>query len=354
MKNKKKKQKKLKKRHPILRFLTTLLLLLALAVGCAAVYVSQKLNLTQNSSGQSGESAPEVEVVVPEAPKEADVLNILLLGTDERSYQFNTDARADSILLLSLNFDDGSVNLTSFERGLGVEMLGGQFPGKVDLLTHCFRWGGADLMLKEMQAYFDLDVEHYVRVNFATFTQLIDSLGGIDVTLTASEASAMNALRPRTGARDEYGQYIQYSDHKQSQFHEGENHLYGPAALNYARLRSIDSDWQRIQRQRTVLQACANRLLELDLREINAMLNDVLPLVDTNFTASELISLGLKAPKFLGAQFDQMTIPVDRDTMGGITTYTGGGAFYPDYDLNARVLHEAIYGSPEVAQSMVP
>ena len=342
-----------KNRHPILRILLVLLLLLAALCAGLALYVGSKLDLLQHT-GQD-QPAPEVQTPAePTQPSEDDIVNILLLGTDERSYGFNTDARADSIMLLSLNFRDGSLNLTSFERGLGVEMQGGQFPGKVDLLTHCFRWGGAQLMLEEIRHYFNVPVDRYIRVNFATFTQLIDSLGGIDVELTAAEASAMNNLRGRTGARDENGQYIRYSDHAQSGFREGANHLYGPAALNYARLRSIDSDWQRIGRQRTVLQACLDRLKELDLGALNGMLNDVLPLVDTNFTGSELISLALKAPEFLGGSFDQLTIPVDRDTMGGISTFTGGGAFYPDYDLNARVLHEAIYGDFETAEAMIP
>ena len=293
---------------------------------------------------------PDGEIVTQDG-----ILNILLLGTDERSYQFNEASRADSITLLSLNFNDGSVNLTSLERYMGVEMLGGKYPGKIDYLNHCFRWGGADLMLKEVQEYFKIDVDKYIRVNFTTFTQIIDSLGGIDVELTNAEANILNTdgSTSHLGAKDENGHYIQFSTHRQSGFRKGMNHLYGPAALTFARLRTIDSNWERIERQRNVLQACITRLKEIDLKTLNNMINDVLPLVDTNFSNGELISLALKCPKFIGAECTQLTIPIDRYQMGRITTYTHNRAWAPDYEFNSAVMHEAIYGSSENAQLMI-
>ena len=304
------------------------------------------------------ENMPDVDrILTPdgEIVTQDGILNILLLGTDERSYQFNIDARADSITLLSLNFNDGSVNLTSLERYMGVEMLGGKYPGKIDYLNHCFRWGGADLMLEEVREYFKVDVDKYIRVNFTTFAQIIDSLGGIDIELTNGEAGILNCKNAttRVGAKDEHGHYIQFSTHTQYGFKKGINHLYGPAALTYARTRSIDSNWERIERQRNVLQACITRLKEIDLRTVNNMIDEVLPLVDTNFTNSELISLALKCPKFIGTECDQLTIPIDRYQMGRITTYTRNRAWAPDYEFNSAVMHEAIYGSPEKAQQMI-
>lgn len=305
---------------------------------------------TENMHDVSAITTPDGEIITADG-----ILNVLLLGTDERSYQFNIDARADSITLLSLNFNDGSVNLTSLERYMGVEMLGGKYPGKIDYLNHCFRWGGADLMLEEVREYFKIDVSHYVRVNFTTFAQIIDSLGGIDIDLNRHEAYLLNedSTKFRNQAKDETGHYVQYSEHLQTGFTEGVNHLYGPAALTYARHREFDSNWERIERQRNVIQACITRLNDIDLKTLNALADDVLPLVDTNFTNAELISLALKCPKFIGAQCDQLTIPIDRYQMGRITTYTHNRAWAPDYAFNSAVMHESIYGSPEKAQQMI-
>ena len=79
-----------------------------------------------------------------------------------------------------------------------------------------------------MRECFKVDVERYIRVNFTTFKKGIDSVGGIDITLTAAEAAYVNAV---TGCKT----YV-----------AGDNHLDSDAALAYARCRHIDSDWHRI------------------------------------------------------------------------------------------------------------
>lgn len=245
----------------------------------------------------------------------------MLLGTDERTKEFNTNARADSILLLSLNKKEKTVKLVSLERATGVPI-----PGRNDdLLTHTFRYGGAELTLKTVQDCFKVDVEKYIRVNFYTFEQLIDSVGGVDVALEKKEADALNQL---TGAG----------------LTEGENHLTGAVALQYCRLRSIDSDWQRVERQRTTLQAAARKAKTLNLVELSGALDDILPLVKTNLTKGEITSLLLSAPGYLGKDFEQMTIPVkgsywykvgvDGREMNGI-----------DFPKNIKILREFLYGA---------
>ena len=262
-----------------------------------------------------------IEVPDGDVWKDQNVFNILLLGTDERTKEFNTNARADSILLLSLNKKEKTVKLVSLERATGVPI-----PGRNDdLLTHTFRYGGAELTLKTVQDCFKVDVEKYIRVNFYTFEQLIDSVGGVDVALEKKEADALNQL---TGAG----------------LTEGENHLTGAVALQYCRLRSIDSDWQRVERQRTTLQAAARKAKTLNLVELSGALDDILPLVKTNLTKGEITSLLLSAPGYLGKDFEQMTIPVkgsywykvgvDGREMNGI-----------DFPKNIKILREFLYGA---------
>ena len=106
--------------------------------------------------------------------KDKRILNILLIGTDEYTEEFSENARGDSCMIMSVGKKDGSLKLASLERGMGVPILEGKYKGQYDWLTHTFRYGGADLMMREVRECFKVDVERYIRVNFTTFKKCID------------------------------------------------------------------------------------------------------------------------------------------------------------------------------------
>lgn len=258
--------------------------------------------------------------------KDKRFLNILLIGTDEHTENFSENARGDSCMIMSLGKKDGSLKLASLERGMGVPILDGKYKGQYDWLTHTFRYGGADLMMREVRECFKVDVERYIRVNFTTFKKGIDSVGGIDITLTAAEAAYVNA---GTGRKT---------------YTAGANHLDSTAALVYARCRKIDSDWHRIERQRNVIQAVVTKTKDLSIGELNTLLNNVLPLVQTNLTRLEITELLLSAPKYRGVQIKQMTVPIS-GSYGGMRGLGGRSLFSVDFDTNAKELRKFIYGS---------
>ena len=257
--------------------------------------------------------------------KDKRFLNILLIGTDECTESFSENARGDSCMIMSIGKKDGSLKLASLERGMGVPILDGKYKGQYDWLTHTFRYGGADLMMREVRECFKVDVERYIRVNFATFKKGIDSVGGIDITLTAAEAAYVNAV---TGRKTHVA---------------GDNHLDSDAALAYARCRHIDSDWHRIERQRNVIQAVVTKTKDLSIVELDTLLNNVLQLVQTNLTRLEITELLLSAPKYRGVQIKQMTVPIS-GSYGGMRGLGGRSLFSVDFDTNAKALREFIYG----------
>lgn len=256
--------------------------------------------------------------------KDKNYFNILLIGTDEHTERFNDNARGDSCMILSIGKKDGSMKLISLERGMGVPILEGRYEGQYDWLTHTFRYGGADLMMREVRECFKVDVERYIRVNFATFQKGIESVGGIDITLTAAEAEYIN-------------------EHLGRNYYAGQNHLDGAAALRYARCRKIDSDWHRIERQRNVIQAVVTKTKDLSITELNDLLNNVLPIVQTNLTKLEITELLLSAPKYRGVVMQQMTIPI-KGSYGGMKGMGGRSLFSVDFETNAKALREFIYG----------
>ena len=280
-----------------------------------------------------------------EMKADEDVLNILLLGTDERELEFTDDARADTVMILSLDFKNTTAKLVSIQRGTGMPMLEGQYKDHYDMITCCFAYGGADLLMRQIQQCFRIDVNRYVRVNLNMLIKVIDVLGGIDVELTEKEAWYLNVVREGgdTGLYLNQGFVRGDGSSEEYPFVEGENHLTGVMALAYARLRAIDDDWHRVQRQRTVLQACAEGLKSADLSTLNKLADAILPLVRTNFTKTELVSLVLKAPSMLKAEIDQMTIPAE-GTYGGMKGLFERDVLALDFEANSRILQEFLYG----------
>lgn len=260
-----------------------------------------------------------------------NVRNILVIGTDERSLDFDYNARSDCMILVSINMDISTVRLVSFERAIGVPILEGEYAGQYDLLTHIFRWGGPDLLVKTIEHCFKIDIDNYVRLNFSSVTGIVDAIGGIDMELTELEAHAIN-----TDPYDDY--YLK----KETILQAGMNHLDGAAALSFARLRNIDSDWQRVERQRKVILAVVEKLKDSNLLTLNELANVVLPMIQTDMTKLDIAELMLYAPYFLTSTFDQMTIP-KQGTYGGMKIRNPGGAFAVDYEINNDLLYRFLY-----------
>lgn len=234
--------------------------------------------------------------------KDEDVLNVLLIGTDERHDEFHENARADSMMILSLNFKTNKIRLASLARNIPVYVPD---LGQNDLLTHIFRYGGADLLLEYVQEYLRVDVDRYVRTNFYTFEKLIDSVGGVDVELTIDEALGLNGEHPLgTNARTK------------ARVNEGKNHLSGYDALQYARIRYIDDDYHRIVRQRNIVMNVIKSSKGMSANELNNTLKTVAPLIRTNFTQNEIKSLVYRLSAFLtGVDIENISIPESNQVM---------------------------------------
>ena len=287
-----------------------------------------------SDSDAAGLKPMEVMPVLPDIdiPKQDDILNILLIGTDERSWDFHYNARSDAMILVSINKTDKTVKLISLERAMGVPVLSGEYEGQWDWLTHIFRYGGADLLLETVRTCFCIEVDRYVRINFRTMMNAVDAIGGVDISLTEREVYYFNELY-RNGLLA-------------SPVAVGENHLDGELALHYARVREIDSDWNRVERQRKVIIAAAETLKDADLAQLNALADQILPIVQTNFTKAEIVEWMFYAPNMMRSSFEQMTIPV-ADSYGLKIGMGNRSYFAVDFEENTRILHEFIYGEEE-------
>lgn len=256
------------------------------------------------------------------ADEKSGIINILLIGTDERLDGYDDLGRGDVTMLCSLDKSRGTVKLVSFERSTAVP-----WPGHGDvMLTNSYAYGGAELTKSCVENCFHVDIAGYIHIDFDGFKDVVDAMGGVDIELTRAEAEALT--------EDTYNSVW---------FSEGTNHLDGDGALRYCRLRRIDDNWARVARQRNTVQAILSKAKTLGLAEISKLAEVVLPMVDTDLSKRELASLLISAPKFIGATAEQMTIP-DREHIwmydGADESVTGC-----DYGSESARLRNFLYAS---------
>lgn len=249
------------------------------------------------------------------------VKNILLIGTDERTAQFSDSARADCMMILSINSKTGTISLVSLERGMTVQYLKSENSYSSDLLTHVFRHGGAGLLVNTIQNTFKVGIDGYIRVNFNTFAQIIDTLGGVDIELTSNEVRGLNTEKHK-------GQVVK------RKLSVGVNHLSGEEALLYARLRWIDSDFKRVERQRKVVLAVREKLKNASYLKLMNVASNILPLIQTNISSNDMASIILRGSLTMKNDMEQMTVPISG-------TYSSLGNV--DFEQNSALLQQMLY-----------
>ena len=192
-----------------------------------------------------------------------DILNIMLVGQDRRPGEGRT--RSDVMMLCSINPKTGEVSLISFLRDLYVQIPGGYSDNRLNV---AYFFGGFPLLYETMYQNFGITVDGGFEVDFEGFSDIVDTLGGVDVTLSGAEAKLV-------GVGESSGYY----------------HLNGEQALTYSRIRSLDNDFNRTGRQRIVMEAIFNKFRGSDLSTVLSLIDTVLPMLTTDMSNTEIISL---------------------------------------------------------------
>ncbi len=219
-----------------------------------------------------------------------DLTNFLILATDER-YE-KTATRTDTMILVSINEKTKKIVLCSLMRDIYAkypENINHRVAGKWDKLNHAHAYGGANLTMAVLKENFNIDVKHYVKVNFYDFAKIINAMGGLDVPLTSAEVDAINDIASRDDAENEI--LGTTKEDLLKNVGDGVYHLNGIQAVHHARNRDVGSDWQRTGRQRQILELILEKVSGFSLTKIMGFFEDVLPLVTTNMPKTLLKDL---------------------------------------------------------------
>ena len=238
--------------------LIIILILLGLTLGIGYAFISDKLSNV--NFVDIDEANIELNSGVEQELK--DYRNIAIFGLDSRDNSFS-NSRSDCIIIVSINKKTNDVKLTSVYRDTYVDIEG----HGLDKITHAYAYGGPELAINTLNKNLDLNITEFVTVNFDTVETIVDSIGGITLTITDSEASQIGFSSGGTYTLD------------------------GKEALAYSRIRKIDSDYQRTERMRTVLEAVFNKVKNQELSEISNFVDIVLPHISTNMSTNSIISL---------------------------------------------------------------
>lgn len=258
------------------------------------------------------------EIIWAEAPTEQigeqeEIVNILLIGQDRRDGE--SRSRSDAMILCTFNKEANTITFTSFLRDLYV-----QIPGYMDnRLNVAYPLGGMELLNEALEVNFGVHVDANVEVDFTEFQQVVNRLGGVDVYLTGAEADYLSA----------YG------------VSEGMNHLNGEEALAYSRIRYLDSDFGRTNRQRNVLTAMLESCRSLSLGELLALAYDLLPMVTTDLTNTEIIRYATDLfPMLAGCTINTQSVPTSGMYYG--TYIREMAVLVPDLEAIREMLKETL------------
>lgn len=262
------------------------------------------------------------DVTLPTDPAESleeedHIINILLIGQDRRPG--DPRGRSDSMILCTINTQKKTLVMTSFLRDMYVTLppYNGQhyLPNRINIP---YAIGGMEMLNETLEMNFGVHVDHNIEVDFSGFEDVVDLVGGVDINLTAAEANYLGNGRVA-----------------------GMNHLDGKDALTYARIRSIDSDFQRTNRQRNVLVALMEKVRHMDLKQLNDLANQVLPMITTDMSNADIF--------FYIAEFFPILSELEVTTQYIPAEGTYYGAFIremavlvPNIEANRKILQETI------------
>lgn len=312
------------------RIVVLVLSIIMLIGGSGLIYyysVLDSLNYKEvdNDSNVGATEVNVTETIVAENSllSSEDVLNILIFGQDAKESETEKYGRADTTILLSLDNVHQKIKLTSFQRDTYVTIPG---HGK-SKLNSAFSLGGVSLAIQTIEANFGIKVDKYAIVDFDSFKEIINVLGGIDIELSLEEIEYINAQIDVNDQLDETN-FLEYDSTQETQM----MHLDGQQALWYARDRGADElggvaeysfsgdDWDRTKRQRNLIETLLKELKEeTSLTDLVAIVNKIGPLVTTNLKKSDITFLVSNVTTYLDYEMVEMTMPTEGTWQYAIT-----------------------------------
>ena len=277
--------------------------------------------------------------IADNAMSNENVTNVLIIAEDLRDTTGDSRGNTDVMILASINKENETLTLTSFMRDIYCDIPGYY----ADRLNSAYAKGGPAVLMDTLQAHFGVVVDKYVLVNFYSFIDVVEAIGGIEAEVTQAHIDAMvpplaeqNSIMGNPKGTDylkEPGKYI----------------LNGNQALAYSRIRyGVGDDFGRTSRQREVIFTAVNKAKELPFGDLKDLVDKILKnnMVKTNLSSGEVASLLLNCFEYMDYEQQQLQVPADGTWSNAIIR--GDQVLSVNFMKNAKLIQETIYGQTNI------
>ncbi len=306
------------------------------------VFAEDEDYLDEEDLASKGQEIDPSTIVWPDHPgegrQEKGVYNILLLG-EEAIGSGSGRGRTDVIMIATMNTKTKKLKLTSLLRDTLV-----QIPGyKENKLNSAYEKGGLDLLYETIAVNYNIRLDGCVMVNFDSFEKIVDKLGGVEITLTASEAKYLNNTN-----------YISKKEYRNVV--EGKQVLNGNQALGYARIRKraningTNNDYGRTERHRIILDAIFQKYKSKSKLELATIMLDMLPMITTDINSENFSVLLDKFVSMGTTEIEQLRLPADKTFTDNVRV-RGMDVLIPDWQENLKLLHGFIFDNDVIANA---
>lgn len=306
--------KKKKKLRPLLFILLPIMILVGglVVYGGSIVQRAAEAIMNANHDLERGDRSHLREEDVQPL---TDNVSVLIVGIDERADDDPLAAtRADALLLATFNITDTTVNLVSIPRDTRTYL---PLANRTSKINHAYAFDGIDGTVEAVEALFDIPVDFYIEFNFEAFMEIVDSLGGIEVDVPISFTEQDS--RGRAGAIT---------------LEEGLQTLNGEEALALTRVRKIDSDIMRGQRQQLVIDAIASKALSLNSF---SRMGDIIDAIDGNFRTNLTVNDMLAFYKY------GTDVQINNLQIRGVDSNINNIYYYIPLEESIASIHETLY-----------
>ena len=308
-----KKPKKKKRKGGIIATIIIIFVLIGAIGFLGYSYVYNIINNVERTPLET-ETPEELNITTSEFD---GIKNIALLGIDTR--QDNTSGRSDAVLVLSVDKKHNKIKLISIARDSYVAIDG----RKNDKLTHAYAYGKSTLAVKTLNKNFNLEISDYVTVNFYGFSRIIDYIGGVEVEVDKKEMDHLNSyVIPKLVKSGFECEKIKTT---------GKQKLTGTQALCYSRIRKIDGDVERGNRQKEVLGAMFDKVRSMNVSKLPKIAEMIFSECQTSLSTKDIISMGLWA---VTSSPSMENISIPNDNVKGQGKIVNGAWCYV-YDIEA-------------------
>ncbi|MCI8834369.1 MAG: LCP family protein [Ruminococcus sp.] len=260
---------------------------------------------------------------------ETGYLNVALFGLDTRANSDEMGSRSDTIMIASLNRETKEVKLCSVYR----DTLLQQKDESYNKANAAYSFGEEQDAVAMLNRNLDMDINHYVTVDFSAMVDVIDALGGLDIEVDQEEVDNINGYIVEIIENTGVGSL--------GIMEPGMHHMNGVQATAYARIRYTQGDdFRRTERQRDVLKKIGEKAQSANLATLNLIIDRVFPKVRTNFTLPEILAYAKDVKKYeLG---ETIGFPFEKDTM--IYENAGDSVLPVDLASDVKKMHNYFYG----------